>query len=68
MHNMSICYFKLRMYEDTIESCQTILNIHKDNIKSLELKAKSLAFLGKFRMSIDIFESIGYDLKWVKEL
>jgi hypothetical protein len=44
------------------------MNCYQVEEEALELKAKSLAFLGKFRMSIDLFKSIGHDIEWVEDL
>ena len=68
LFKMAQCYHNLGLYEDALEYCNVTLSIDQDNVMSLELKAKSLAYLLEFDRSRAIFELINFDLDWLHEL
>ena len=56
-----MCYFNLSLYEDSIEYSNKALDIDKNHIKSLLIKAKSLAYLYEFDQALAIFEWLKFE-------
>ena len=68
--NIALCHFNLSLYEDAIECCNQALSIDSNHLKSLLIKAKSLALLHSFDLSIAIFRKINFqnEIKFVNQL
>ena len=55
---MAQCFFTLSLYEDALIFSKKALDLDPNHVKSLSLKAKSLALLFHFKESIKILNDI----------